>query len=83
MKVPIDATLDVQASFREVIAESERLKNQWVLLNGSQLTGAKDANTATGLVTLQQLNAVESKANSDVGSILARIKQLKVDNNLV
>lgn len=83
MKVPIDATLDVQAAFREVIGEIQKLQSQWVLLNGAQLTGARDANTPTGLVTLRQLSAVDSRETRDINAVYAAIKQLKVDNNLV
>ena len=83
MKIPQDATLDVQTSIREIIAEVEALKARWVLLNGAQLTGAGDANTATGLVTLRQLNALESRELGDIAEVKGIIKTLKVRNNLV
>ena len=82
MKVPLDATLDVQASIKDIIGEIERLKNQWVIVNGSRLTGAQDAVTATGLVTLRQLNALESREISDINGVLSVINKLKVDNSL-
>ena len=82
MKVPLDATLDVQTSIKDIIGEIERLKNQWVIINGSRLTGAQDAVTATGLVTLRQLNALESREISDINGVLSVINKLKVDNSL-
>lgn len=82
MKVPLDATLDVQSSIKEIITEIERLKGQWVLLNGSQLTGAKDANTPLGLVTLRQLTAVDSRESADINAVYSAIQKLKTDNGL-
>lgn len=83
MRVPVDATLDVQASFKEVIQEIERLKNQWVLINGSRLVGAQDAVTYDGLVTLRQLRAAENAESADIAAVRDELKQLKDRNNLV
>lgn len=83
MKVPHDATVDVKSAFREIIAEIEALKKQWVVLNGTRMTGALDAVTPTGLVTLNQLQRVESSLKDDLVDIQVRIDTLKLKNNLV
>lgn len=83
MKVPHDATVDVKSAIREIIAEIEALKKQWVVLNGTRMTGALDAVTPTGLVTLNQLQRVESSLKDDLVDIQVRIDTLKLKNNLV
>lgn len=83
MKVPHDATVDVKSAIREIIAEIEALKKQWVVLNGTRMTGALDAVTPTGLVTLNQLQRVESSLKDELVDIQVRIDTLKLKNNLV
>lgn len=83
MKIPHDATVDVKTAFRELISEVETLKKQWVDLNGSRLTGAREAVTPTGLVTLNQLQRVESLLKDEIVDVQIRIDTLKLKNNLV
>lgn len=83
MRVPHDATVDVKTAIREVIAEIETLKKQWVDLNGARMTGAREAVTPTGLVTLNQLQRVESNLKDEIVDVQIRIDTLKLKNNLV
>jgi hypothetical protein len=83
MRIPQDASLDVKAFAREVMQEIADLRSRFVLLDGSRMTGAGDAVTLTGLVTLRQLQGSEDRAISKSNAIEAEIAQLKADNDLV
>lgn len=82
MKVPLDASLDVQAFAKEVIAELNRLGKSYVQVDGSRMIGAGDADTQLGLVTLRQLTATENRASNDIADIRALIQALKDKNGL-
>lgn len=82
MREPHDATLDVKLAIREIISEVEDLKKRWVQLNGSRLTGAQDAVTPTGLVTLRQLQDVQLDVRNLRDSTDQKIETLKLTNGL-
>lgn len=82
MKVPLDASLDVQAFARDVIEELNRLGKQYVKVDGSRMFGAGDADTQLGLVTLRQLKASEARAVSNANDLRAIIQKLKDENGL-
>jgi len=84
VKEPHDATQDVKSSFRDVFEEIRKLRAQYSILPGTRITGAQDANTSTGLVTLQQLNSYYAGLQASIDSKLtAAIEKLKTDNGLI
>lgn len=83
MRIPTDATQDVKIAIRDIIQEINGLKSQYVQLPGSRITGAQDANTNTGLVTLQQLNSYYTGLSSAISALNEVIVKLKTDNGLI
>lgn len=83
MNIPQDASLDVKSFARDVIEEFRRMNDRYVSAGGTRITGAGDANTQLGLVTLRQLQASEARMVGLVSQIQQTIAELKAKNNLV
>ena len=80
--IPNDASLDVKAFARDVMNELKELRQKYVLLDGSRMTGAGDAVTPTGLVTLRQLQDADSRVTNRIRSLESRVTKIVADNGL-